>query len=104
MEQEMEMEMEMEMDDECEGTDVSYANDLVPIINKACALSGCHVEGFRNGDFTSFTDFKARADNGTLESRVVGMSMPPASSTGPSLTDEEIMMFKCWIDAGAQNN
>ena len=98
------MEM-MEKDEECVGLNVSYSDDILPLINRSCALSGCHVDGFNNGDFTSYDGLKERADSGSLDLRVVSQkSMPPASSSGPTLTDDERLLFKCWIEGGALNN
>ena len=101
---EMEDEMEEEMEEDCD-KEVSYAMDILPIVNAACALSGCHVDGFQNGDYTTFAGLKEKADNGRLKDRVVGKSMPPSNSNGPkSLSDEQIELFKCWIEGGALDN
>ena len=90
----------------CEGVEVSYASDIVPIINVACALSGCHVEGFENGNFTTYQGVKSRADNGSLASQVVfSQNMPPNDSPGPtSLSSAQIQAFQCWIADGAPDN
>jgi len=92
--------------DPCDNANVSYANDIVPIVNNACALSGCHVAGFSSGDFTNYAGLKDRADSGRLNARVVvSQNMPPSNSTGPtSLSAQEIEAFECWIAAGAPDN
>jgi len=94
------------IDISCEGVSVSYANDIVPIINTNCALSGCHVSGFSSGDYTTYTGLKAKADNGTLKERVVAKKdMPPSTTLGPkSLSDADIKKFFCWIEDGAGKN
>lgn len=94
------------MDDDCTNANVSYQSDILPIINSSCALSGCHVAGFNNGDYTSYAGLKAKADSGRLNARVViDQSMPPSNSPGPkTLSDAQIEAFKCWIEAGAPEN
>lgn len=96
----------MDMEDKCMGQNISYQNDILPIVNNSCALSGCHVEGFSNGDFTDYAGLKEKADGGQLNSRVViTQNMPPSNSSGPmSLSDAQILAFECWIKAGAPDN
>ena len=96
----------MEEEGECDGINISYMDDIVPIINESCAISNCHVSGFPSGDFTSYDGLKAKADGGQLVSRVVlQQNMPPNNSSGPtSLSDDQIMAFKCWLEAGAPDN
>jgi hypothetical protein len=106
MEEDEEEEMMEEMFD-CEGVDVSYTMDIVPIINETCALSGCHVSGGSgNGDFSTYAGLKAKADNGSLESRaLIQMNMPPSNSSGPtSLSDSQKLIIACWIQDGAPEN
>ena len=101
-----EEEMMEEMFD-CDGVDVSYTMDVLPIVNEACALSGCHVSGGSgNGDFSSYAGLKAKVDNGSIESRtLIQMNMPPSNSTGPTtLTDSQKLLIACWIQDGAPEN
>lgn len=91
----------------CDGVEVSFSNDIVPLFNTACALSGCHVAGGNgNGNFESYEGIKAKADNGSLVSRaVVQGNMPPSNSSGPrSLTEAQKIMIQCWVEGGAMNN
>ena len=83
-------------------TTVSFANDVAPIINSACAISGCHVEGFASGDFRNYEGVKDRASR--VSSRVEARTMPPSNSSGPSLSDSQIMTIACWVEQGAPNN
>ena len=96
------MEEEMEEMNACDGTDPSFASDVLPILNRSCALSGCHVEGFASGDFSNFDGFASRASSAV--SRMSAGSMPPASSSGPDPTDAQIQLIRCWIEAGSKNN
>jgi hypothetical protein len=80
---------------------VSYSADVKPIINKSCALSGCHGSGSNNGDLTLFSGVKAKAEDGTLNNRVlVKKDMPPSGS----LSSEELAKIDCWIKNGAPEN
>jgi len=91
--------------DACTDT-VSYATDITPIINNACAVAGCHVAGFPNGAYEDYAGLKAAADNGSLRIQVVSTKvMPLENPNGPStLTDAEIQLFDCWIADGAPDN
>ena len=91
---------------DCTGSDPSYMNDILPIVNATCALAGCHEAGFVNGDFTTYDGLKSKVDNGSLLQRAVeDKEMPPANSNGPTeLTEEQIKLFNCWIEDGAPNN
>ncbi len=85
---------------------VSYASDIKPIIDNACAVAGCHVAGFANGAYEDYAGLKASADNGSLRVQVVSTKvMPLENPNGPStLTDAEIELFDCWIADGAPDN
>lgn len=88
--------------DDC-SEQISYASDVVPIINTACALSGCHVAGFASGDFTTFDAVQSRASR--VVARITSGSMPPSNTPGPSsLTDSQIETIECWVEQGAMNN
>ena len=91
---------------DCSTITASYANDIKPIVNNSCAISGCHVAGFSSGDFTNYTGLKAKVEDGTIKNRaIVQMNMPPASSSGPtSLTSTQLNLLTCWIEAGAPEN
>lgn len=90
---------------DCSSLMASYANDIQPIMNSSCAISGCHVAGFSNGDFTNYSGLKTKVDNGTVKNRtIVQMNMPPANSTGPTLTTAQLDLLNCWIEAGAPEN
>ncbi len=80
----------------------SWASDVMPIIDSNCAVSGCH-----NGDngsipnFTVFNTVQTGAEN--IKSRTGNRSMPPSTS-GLTLSNDEIELIACWVDDGAQNN
>jgi hypothetical protein len=96
-------EEELYPDIECDTVNVSYAEDIEPIIENDCATSGCHVAGGTgNGIFNNYTRVKAKVDNGSMRQRVVGQQdMPPDPE---SLTQCQIDKVEAWLDAGAPNN
>jgi uncharacterized membrane protein len=91
---------------DCTGIDPSYMNDIKPIIDESCALAGCHVAGFVNGDYTTYAGLKSKVDNGSLSRRAVeDKDMPPSNTSGPTeLTTAQIQLIHCWIEDGAPNN
>lgn len=86
----------------CDTVDVSFNNDILPIIKTKCATSGCHVQGGSgSGIFENYNQIKAKADNQSLARRVLELKdMPP---TAP-LTACQIEYFRQWLTDGAVNN
>ena len=83
---------------------ISFENDIEPIINSSCALTGCH-----NGDngadknWTVFSNFKAKSAN--VKDRI---NRPPGTpghmpAVG-SITPAEIEAITCWVDQGSLDN
>ena len=86
----------------CNVTNVSFANDIMPIIQGNCAVSGCHIAGGSgNGIMENYSQVKAKVDNGSFQHRVLDLrDMPPSYA----LTDCQIQYLQAWIDAGAPDN
>jgi len=85
--------------------DISYANDVVPILMNSCATTGCHTtEANANG--MNFTNYE-----GVFEHRVriveairsENGATPMPLGTDP-LNSEQISTISCWIEQGALNN
>lgn len=97
-----------EAEPEVEEAGVSFQNDILPILEKNCALAGCHVAGGAAGlDLTGYDSFEksgafvpGNAKKSLVVIRIDGGGMPPA---GP-LDDDLIDLVKDWIDEGAENN
>lgn len=86
-------------------TELSFANDVSPIVNSKCAIPGCHVaSSMPDRDWTDFSMFQKRALNGEVKRRVVNHIMPPPSSPNGPLTQEQINIIACWADQGAKKN
>lgn len=83
--------------------EVSYSEDIKPMIDQSCAIAGCHVSGFWKGDYTSFEDVKKHADKGSMFRKVVQNKTMPKGDGG-DLTQAQIDLFHCWLDQGALEN
>ena len=85
----------------CDTLQVSYSNDINPIVRNSCRISGCHVEGFEHGNFYDFEEIKESALSGRLWLfTAVLRSMPPSSE----ISSEDLKKIRCWIDDGAPDN
>jgi hypothetical protein len=81
--------------------EVSYKKSILPIIESKCAVSGCHIQGFHEGDFTIFEDLKKQVDRGKFRRLVIeNKSMPPDAP----LDSKEIKLIDAWLMQGGNNN
>ncbi|GLR16850.1 hypothetical protein GCM10007940_14650 [Portibacter lacus] len=86
---------------------ITYTDHIQPLVNGTCAYTGCHVGSSAPGNFTTYDGLAKFFDNDLIEREVIrDRTMPPNSSTlGPTeLSDEELELFKCWIQAGYPKN
>lgn len=69
----------------------------MPIIQKDCAISGCH-----NGSQSPRleTNQEVIANAARIKSETQAGSMP----RNRTLSDQEIELIACWVDDGALNN
>ena len=84
---------------DCATVPARFATDVLPLIQSKCATA-CHNSFSTNagGPFTNYTQIKAKAD--LIKFMVETRQMPQVGS----LTDAEIKVISCWVDAGAVNN
>lgn len=91
-------------DDDCEVTktiqivtNTSLDSDIMPIISKDCAISGCH-----NGSIFPrlVTTAEVISNAGRIKSETQSGSMP----RNRTLTQTEIDLIACWVDDGALEN
>ena len=88
---------------------VSFQEDILPILQASCAVPGCHAApnppkglnletyaGFEKGGVFNPGDSKGSV----VIQRIDGGGMPP----GAPLGNDQIQLFKDWIDEGAKNN
>lgn len=83
-----------------QNTGVSFANQVKPIIDTHCAISGCHVAGATNPNFSQLTNIQTSSSR--IKTRTGNRSMPIGN--GGSLTQSQIDLIACWVDDGALNN
>jgi len=80
---------------------ISFAGDIQPIINTRCAIQGCHVAGFPQGNFTVYDSLKIKVDHGKFQLRVMETkSMPPLNP----LSTADLDKIQCWLEQGAPDN
>lgn len=84
---------------DCATVPARFADDVLPLIQTKCATA-CHNAFSTNagGPFTNYAQIKAKAD---LIKFMVETRQMPQNGT---LTDAEIKVISCWVDAGAENN
>ncbi len=95
----------IKVEPDCQTPDgISFANDVLPIIETSCAVTACHVQGFENGNFNNFDEFKEKADEGFVAQMLRTSQMPPPSLSGPSLSLCEKDIILKWVEEGAKAN
>ncbi len=78
--------------------EVSYMDQIRPIIDANCQISGCHGSNSNIPSWATYEDVKARA--AAIKTRTGNRSMPQNGT----LEDEEIQLIADWVDQGAPNN
>ena len=76
---------------------VSWNNEIKPIMENSCALSGCH-NGSSRPDLRKFENAKFYAK--TIKTKTQDRSMPRDGM----LTQQQIDIIACWVDDGALQN
>lgn len=79
-------------------TGTSWVNDIKPIMEKSCAITGCHNGVSRSTNFNEYLSAKSNA--GSIKSKTRDRSMP----FDGTLTQNQIDLISCWVDDGALNN
>lgn len=100
----------------CDPDTVYFLNDVLPLLNSSCGISGCHDPATASDGviLTNYTDIIATADvrpgnpaGSDLYEVLVetdpAKRMPPAGS-GVSLTNDQINTIYTWIQQGGLNN
>ena len=84
---------------DCATVPARYSADVLPLIQSKCATA-CHNTLSTNagGPLTNYTQIKAKAS--LIKFMVETRQMPQVGS----LTDAEIKVISCWVEAGAENN
>ena len=96
--------------DDCDPNVVYFVNDVLPIINSNCAISGCHGDGSAQDDvdLSSYSSILQHLDVGDALSSDIFEAitdsdpediMPPSPAS--PLTAQQIALIRDWIDQGA---
>lgn len=78
-------------------TGTSWENSIRPMITSHCSVSGCH-NGISRPDLRVYT--KAKQYAAQIKALTADRSMPFEGS----LTQDQIDLFRCWVDEGALQN
>ena len=92
---------------------VLFQEEILPILQASCAFQGCHAganppkglnletyAGFEKGSNGGPVFNPGDSKDSVVIRRIDGGGMPP----GAPLAEEQIQLFKDWIDEGAKNN
>jgi hypothetical protein len=79
-------------------TGTSWSDDILPIMEKNCAISGCHNGVSRANNFREYASAKTHAK--AIKTKTQDRSMP----FDGSLTQNQIDLIACWVDDGALQN
>ena len=98
---------------DCIADDVpSYQTDVLPIIERTCAYSGCHLGG-APGVYNDYEGLLADLESRNFHDRVINQRADPTIGMPPNyspegrpqdLTDDELRIINCWLEAGYPNN
>ena len=91
----------------CEANVVTYDNQVKPIIDRNCAIAGCHVQGtIAPGQFDTYDGLRPFLSDAEFRTFVIdlrddpNLGMPPNWPTNPGpmdLTEEEFEIISCWV-------
>ncbi len=94
----------------CIDVDASYDLNIKPIIDRGCALGGCHVNGGDGpGIYTNYENIVPFLEDGsfrrtTLEQKddpLIGMPPKWSNNGAPKeLTESELELITCWLENG----
>ena len=90
---------------ECNTTNISFAQDIVPIIQQQCYV--CHSSAANQGNITleGHANFVTYAQNGRLLGAINHQSgFVPMPQNAPKLNACNIAKIEAWVAAGALNN
>jgi len=89
----------------CETLNATYDGEVLNILKTTCAYEGCHPA------YLEYAAIKEKADSGKFEEKVLDsnakLPMPPAyapEDKPKSLTNEQLQILTCWMEAGYPEN
>jgi hypothetical protein len=88
---------------DCSGTTPTYTNDVKPIIDNNCAVSGCHNASSKQDgkDYSTYALVKSGSSSNAFMGSMQHLSGYKAMPQGASkLTDAQLKTISCWIQNG----
>lgn len=98
--------------EDCPMPQPTYDGAIKAIIDRSCAYSGCHLDS-APGRYDSYEGLKSILDGGKFKSRVIDVKDDPNAGMPPdyspegrpeNLTEEELNMIQCWLEADYPKN
>jgi len=92
----------------CDGETPTYESDIREIVERTCAYSGCHLGG-APGLYNEYEGLLSNLESGLFRQRVIEiredatLGMPPdyaPDGRAKRLTEDELMLITCWLEAG----
>lgn len=93
----------------CEAGSIYFANDIQPLLNSSCAMSGCHdsktkAEGY---DFSNYNGtmkgvVSGKPNSSELYEVITRKKMPPKNY--PAINESQLQLLSSWISQGAKDN
>lgn len=93
---------------DCDAQSITYESEIQYILETNCAYSGCHLDS-APGVYTTYEGVLGVLGQGSFLERVVTLrddpilGMPPdfvPSNRPTSLSEEELRLIRCWLEAG----
>ena len=86
-----------------DGDTITYTKHILPLVQKNCALSGCHSSTSRQSGVELPSMIKQLADGGRIRARVIHGNPSYMPATG-KLSPLEMNIIKAWLDKNAPMN
>lgn len=86
----------------CDSLQVTYDNQVAPIISASCSFQGCHSSAAPIGDYTDYVKMLPALNDSGFKRRVIEiMDMPDGGTT---LSPEDFQILECWVSSGYPEN
>ena len=86
----------------CDSLQVTYDNQVEPIIAASCSFSGCHAVGAPIGDYTDYVKMLPILNDNGFKKRVIEIRDMP--DDGTTLSAEDYQILECWASTGYPEN
>lgn len=91
---------------------VSFVNDIIPLFNSSCNMSGCHSAGGKSPDLTPTNAYNSLVNGNYVNKEDAAASELYAWMTGKrgmpmpvsGINKDHNALILAWIKQGAQNN